>query len=50
MSIDLRGHILNQRQLDVITPVLNDYMHGKIKGHLQTLEAVPPIPAELVWS
>ena len=38
MSIELKGHILNQRQLDAITPVMNDYMHGKIKGH-KKLEA-----------
>jgi len=40
MSIDLRGHILNQRQLDVITPVLNDYMHGKIKGQKKLEDAM----------
>ncbi|MDM3891777.1 MULTISPECIES: hypothetical protein [Pseudomonas] len=32
MSIVLQGHKLNQRQLDAITPIMNDFMHGKIKG------------------
>ena len=32
MSINLKGHVLNQRQLDAIVPVMNDYMHGVIKG------------------
>lgn len=39
MSINLKGHILNQRQLDAITPVMNDYMHGKIKGHKKLEQA-----------
>lgn len=30
MSINLRGHILNQRQLDAITPVMNDLIQGRI--------------------
>jgi len=30
MSINLRGHILNQRQLDAITPVMNDLMQGRV--------------------
>jgi hypothetical protein len=30
MSLELRGHILNQRQLDAMLPVLNDRMHGKV--------------------
>ncbi len=30
MSINLKGHILNQRQLDAIVPVMNDLMHGKV--------------------
>lgn len=30
MSINLQGHILNQRQLDAIVPVMNDLMHGKV--------------------
>lgn len=38
MTIVLKGHGLNQRQLDAITQVMNDYMHGKIKGH-KKLEA-----------
>lgn len=40
MSIELNGHILNQRQLDAITPVMNDYMHGKIKGQKKLEEAM----------
>lgn len=31
MSIKLQGHILNQRQLDAITPVFNDLIQGRIK-------------------
>lgn len=30
MSINLKGHILNQRQLDAIVPVMNDLMKGKV--------------------
>lgn len=30
MSIILQGHVLNQRQLDAIVPVMNDLMHGKV--------------------
>ncbi|QNJ57429.1 hypothetical protein Dolphis_123 [Pseudomonas phage Dolphis] len=30
MSINLRGHVLNQRQLDAITPVMNDLMQGRV--------------------
>jgi hypothetical protein len=30
MSINLKGHILNQRQLDAIVPVMNDLMQGKV--------------------
>lgn len=29
MSINLKGHILNQRQLDAIVPVMNDMMQNK---------------------
>lgn len=32
MSIVLRGHTLNQRQLDAIVLPINEYMQGKIKG------------------
>lgn len=39
MSIVLQGYKLNQRQLDAITPVLNDYMHGKIKGQKKLEQA-----------
>lgn len=31
MSLVMQGHILNQRQLDAIVPVMNDLMHGKVK-------------------
>lgn len=27
-----KGVKLNQTQLDALVPVINDYMHGKIKG------------------
>lgn len=30
MSIHLKGHDLNQRQLDAILPVMNDLMQGKV--------------------
>lgn len=30
MSINLKGHILNQRQLDAIVPVMNDLMQGRV--------------------
>lgn len=30
MSINLQGHILNQRQLDAIVPVMNHLMQGKV--------------------
>ncbi|WP_024717979.1 hypothetical protein [Pseudomonas putida] len=30
MSIVLQGHKLNQRQLDAITPVMNDLMQGRV--------------------
>ena len=30
MKITHRGHVLTQQQLKVLTPVLNDHMHGKI--------------------
>ena len=30
MSINLQGHILNQRQLDAIVPVMNQLMQGKV--------------------
>lgn len=41
MSIVLRDHHhLNQRQLDAITPVMNDYMNGKIKGQKKLEEAM----------
>lgn len=30
MSINLKGYILNQRQLDSIVPVMNDLMQGKV--------------------
>lgn len=30
MSINLRGFILEQPQLDAIVPVLNDHMNGRI--------------------
>lgn len=39
MSVVLQGHKLNQRQLDAITPVLNDFMHGKIKGQKKLEQA-----------
>jgi len=31
MSVELKGHILNQRQLDAIVPVMNLLMQGKVK-------------------
>lgn len=31
MSFLLRGHRLNQRQLDAMTPVLNDHIHGRLR-------------------
>lgn len=31
MGINMQGHILNQRQLDAIVPVMNDLMQGKVK-------------------
>lgn len=30
MSITLKGHVLNQRQLDAITPVMNDLIQGRV--------------------
>lgn len=30
MSIEIQGYILNQRQLDVLTPILNDLVNGVI--------------------
>ncbi|HCF3913442.1 TPA: hypothetical protein NID53_001048 [Pseudomonas aeruginosa] len=30
MSITLKGHALNQRQLDAITPVMNDLIQGRV--------------------
>lgn len=30
MSINLKGHTLNQRQLDAIVPVMNELMQGKV--------------------
>lgn len=30
MSIILKGHVLNQRQLDAIVPVMNQLMQGKV--------------------
>lgn len=30
MSIILKDHTLNQRQLDAIVPVINNFMHGKV--------------------
>ncbi|HHG5326056.1 TPA: hypothetical protein ACPWPG_001448 [Pseudomonas aeruginosa] len=30
MSIILKGHVLNQRQLDAITPVMNDLIQGRV--------------------
>lgn len=30
MSINLKGHILNQRQLEAIVPVMNDLMQSKV--------------------
>ena len=30
MSIVLKGHTLNQRQLDAIVPLMNELMHGKV--------------------
>lgn len=30
MNINLKGHTLNQRQLDAIVPVMNDLMRGRV--------------------
>lgn len=30
MSITIKGHVLNQRQLDAITPVMNDLIQGRV--------------------
>lgn len=30
MGFSLKGHVLNQRQLNTITPVLNDLMQGRV--------------------